>query len=297
MSVDLLRTLGVLAEAPSAACAPLSEALGLGSPPSVAEHADLFAFNVYPYASVYLGPEGQMGGEARSRIVGFWRAVGLEVPSEPDHLTSLLGLVASLQAQADAEGDPSRAVLLGEAATACLFEHLLPWVNSFLRAARLHGSPYYSRWAEMTSRVIAAELASRNVPSDRVPVHLTETTPLNPPAESGGAAFLDQLLAPVRTGMVLSRQDLARLGREVGLGVRIGERRYMLEAYLGQDPVATLSWLAQHAGSWSERADESVLAVRRFWADRARRTARLLEEAATQASESVPGFAAPAHPV
>ena len=41
-----------------------------------------------------------MGGLARERIAGFWNAVGLTPPPEPDHLAALLGLYASLTERA-----------------------------------------------------------------------------------------------------------------------------------------------------------------------------------------------------
>ena len=52
--------------------------------------------NCPPYASVYLGPDGALGGEGADRAAGFWRASGLTPPAEPDHLTALLALYASL---------------------------------------------------------------------------------------------------------------------------------------------------------------------------------------------------------
>jgi sulfite exporter TauE/SafE len=37
-----------------------------------------------------------LGGAARERVAGFWRAVGLVPPPEPDHLAALLGLAAGV---------------------------------------------------------------------------------------------------------------------------------------------------------------------------------------------------------
>lgn len=52
-------------------------------PPAVDEHTDVLVFQAYPYASIYLGAEGMLGGKARDRIAGFWRALGGEPPAEP----------------------------------------------------------------------------------------------------------------------------------------------------------------------------------------------------------------------
>ncbi len=64
---------------------------------------------------------------------------------------------------------------------------------------------------------------------------------------------LDALVPPVRCGMILTYRDLVACGRQAGVGVRRGERRYALKAMLLQDPVETLTWLAAHAQRWSQR--------------------------------------------
>lgn len=287
MPADLVRGLGVLAEPPAPERAQLSEMLGLGALPPKSEHADLFLFNVYPYASVYLGPEGQLGGEARSRIAGFWNALGIDVPAEPDHITSLLGLLGGLIERSGTEDDDSRRLLLHEAAGACLFEHIVPWTSPFLHAVRIHGSEFYALWANLLNRTLMALADTFGLTAEqRLPVHLITTEPIRTPELIGGSAFLEQLLAPIRTGVVVSRQDMARLGRDVGLGARIGERRYMLEAYLGQDPQGSLEWMASHAAEWIERDASSVPLIDQFWSTRAASSVGILREAASQASET-----------
>ena len=71
--VEVLRGLAVLAEPPSPEHRRLAEALGLSEAPTPAHYADVFLFQLYPYASVHLGPEGMMGGEAGARVAGFWQ--------------------------------------------------------------------------------------------------------------------------------------------------------------------------------------------------------------------------------
>src|ERR671917_2195735 len=125
--MELFRALASLVEPPSDATARVAEALGLGRPPGAAEHTETFVFRLYPYASVYLGAEGMLGGEARDRVAGFLAALGQEAPREPDHLALMLGAYAWL---AEAEG-AARAGRDGEslraARRAFLWEHLLSW--------------------------------------------------------------------------------------------------------------------------------------------------------------------------
>ena len=67
------------------------------------------------------------------------------------------------------------------------------------------------------------------------------------------------------------------------LGVRPGERRYVLKALLGQHDKATLRWLAGEARLWSQKHREwstAAIPIAEFWASRASDTAVLLDQLA-----------------
>ncbi len=73
--------------------------------------------------------------------------------------------------------------------------------------------------------------------------------------------------------MVITRHDLARAAEQLGLGLRIGERRYILSALMAQAPDAMLTWLADEAGRSAARLAglRPVLdPVAGFWETRAR---------------------------
>ena len=69
--MELFRSLGSLIEPPSEETSRLARLLDLDPLPEAGEHTDLFLFQLYPFASVYLDGQGKMGGEARDRIAGF----------------------------------------------------------------------------------------------------------------------------------------------------------------------------------------------------------------------------------
>jgi len=265
---ELFRALGALSEPPGPTQARLAETFGL---PQVRahEHTDVFGLQLYPYASVYVGAEGMLGGEARDRAAGFWRALRLVPPAEPDHLATLLSLYASL-----IEADRTRADLWAPARKALLWEHLLSWLPPYLDKVAGAGAPVYERWASLLSAAVADE-ATELGPQDRLPLHLRAAP------DEVDEDLVAWVLAPVRSGIVLTRSDLGRAAGTLDLGARAGERRFVLRSLLGQDADATLDWLAAEARSWVERHrrwEPVTGAVARFWAARAASAALVLDD-------------------
>lgn len=283
--MEVIRALATLAEPPHPAHAPIARALDLPELPRPADHTGVFLFQLYPFASFHVGADGMLGGEAADRVAGFWRALGREVPGEPDHLTALLGLYAELSDAEAREPDGPGRVLRRESRKALLWEHLLSWLPPWLHAVSGVTPLFYRRWAQLLRAALLAEAAELGAP-DRLPLHLREAPSLEDPRVCGGEAFLSQLTAPVRTGMLLTRADLARCAGDLSLGRRAGERRFVLKALLSSDPEAALEWLAGEAARWravheSYRAEAGI--VSRFWTSRADAAHRLLAELSREA--------------
>jgi hypothetical protein len=269
---EALRALGVLAEPPCPEHTAIAEALELPPPPSADEHMAVLGFQLPPYASIYLGAEGMLGGEARDRIAGFWRALGGPPPREPDHLSVLCAALAAL-----ADDEPRVRAAHG----ALYGEHIASWMPPYLAAVRRVGSPFYVAWADTLDAVLEAEAEALG-PPPALPLALRAVPPPSePPADLD--ALLGALLAPVRVGMVITRDDLVRCAAALGLGLRAGERRFALRALLGQDAGEVMGWLAGEArrqaaayGVWSELA--------RWWQARAEAGARWLAGLARDAA-------------
>lgn len=295
--MEIFRSLGLMAEAPGAALERAAAVLGMGVPPTVFEYTDVFEFQLYPYASVYLGAEGMMGGEARDRIAGFWRVLAETPPSEPDHLTVLLAAYAELaEREADA-GDDETSSRWRHARSAFLWEHLLSWLPVFLEKVGEMELEFYDRWSELVSVALVEEAANLTLP-DQLPLHLREARPLGTLEDASGDEFLKAITTPVRTGMILVRKDLERCARSLGLGLRKGERRYALKSLLGQAPRETLEFLAGEADGWAERHGKRIAVSRAgaagavglisdFWRERAETTSVLLRESAASLSSDV----------
>lgn len=278
--MELFRALGALAEPPGPEQYRLGTVLGLPGRPDPAEYTELFLFQMYPYASVYLGAEGMMGGDAADRVAGFWRAMRRPPPPEPDHLAVLLGLYAALGEAERDEPEGARRLLWRQARKALLWEHLACWLFPYLTRLAQIAPPFYRAWAEVLEETLRRELGELG-PADTLPLHLREVPPLPDPRAEGLEGFLQGVLAPVRGGMIVTRADLARAARQMDLGLRMGERRFILKSLVAQDAARMLGWLRAEAVWWAERhrAQEGVLGeVATFWAGRAGAAAALLGE-------------------
>ncbi|MGB6001692.1 MAG: molecular chaperone TorD family protein, partial [Thermoanaerobaculia bacterium] len=122
--MEVFRALASLIEPTGPESQRLADLLELGPLPDGPQLSELFLFQLYPYASVYLGAEGMMGGEARDCIAGFWRALALDPPAEPDHLAVMLALYARLAELEDAAEDNRQREAWRQARRAFLWEHL-----------------------------------------------------------------------------------------------------------------------------------------------------------------------------
>jgi TorA maturation chaperone TorD len=277
--MELIRALGALAELPGREQLRLAELLTLDGEPTRAEYTHLFVLELPPYASPYLGEQGMLGGAVRERVTGFWGALAELPPPEADHLAALLGLYAGLiEAEATAgPGDPARAALRRQARGALLWEHLASWCIPYCAVVADLAAPYYAGWAGLLRAALLQETAELGPPA-ALPLHL-RAAPELPAPDAPSADWLAALLAPVRSGLFLTRADLRRGAREAGVGVRAGERAFMLRAMLEQDAPATASWLIGEAGRWAERHRDDEVAVRpvaAFWRRRAEATGAAL---------------------
>jgi hypothetical protein len=277
--MELFRALAVLAEPPTANAVRLTETLDLPTVPDVSEHTDLFDFQLYPYASVYLGNEGMLGGEAHDRIAGFWRVLGLTPPTEADHLSVMLALYAQLAESDENENDALQRTRWRTARKAFLWEHLLSWLPVYIAKLNDIAPPFYQRWGDILQTALFGEALALGT-QEEVSLHLRESAGLIDPREGDVDEFLQSLLSPVRSGMILVRSDLTRAANRLGLGTRIGERKFVLKALFGQDASAVLDWLGEEAAEWTRR--------HRLWSDALGETATIWENKAT-ATETLMG--------
>jgi hypothetical protein len=272
---ELIRALAAVVDTRPDQSRGIVRALDL-PPLEAAEHTATFVLWCPPFAALHLGPEGKLGGVGADRAGGFWRALGLTPPSEPDHLSHLLALYAHL-GEAGQESDGAAASKLDRARSSLLTEHLWSWVPGYLGAVEGLGGAALSRWAALTREVLRREVrATSQAPA--LPLALREAPdPLHAGLDLD--QLLDAILAPIRSGIVLTHPSLAAIARGRGIGYRAGERRFALRALLEQDPAGTLDGLASEAHRWLGRHRAEACTdprIAAWWAARAQATATAL---------------------
>lgn len=270
---ETVRALGAVADLLAPPGSPLTTALGLADI-EPADHTEVFVLSCPPYASIHLGEEGKLGGEAADRIAGFWRALGLTPPPEPDHLTVLLALYAKLGEAVGDTGSRRTRDQLVRARETLFWEHLWSWVPGYLDAVLDTRVASLEAWADLLGEVLRRE-AHLSAPAPILPLALRAAG--RPVMGDTTDELLDGLVAPLRSGIVLTRQALQRASHTLGVGYRQGERRFILRSMLEQDPRGTLEWLADEATRWCERHRQQAWVggadPRAWWAERALTTA------------------------
>lgn len=271
---ELMRALGVICESQAPGEA-LVEALGLDSLTASA-HTELFLWQLLPHASVYLSPDGMLGGEVAARIGDLWQLLGGSPPADPDHLAALMGLYASLLDLSEAEPLPKAAAAIKKASSVVLWNYILTWVPPYLAKASQIAQGGYRDWATLFLEVLASE-AEESVPLPTFSEGAKTLDDFEP-----GEEALKLLFAPGVSGILITRADLAACGGDTGLGLRLGERWYTYRALLEQSPHETLQWTNSYVKSWIETLytlPEVLKATSSPWIQRAQITSRWLERA------------------
>jgi TorA maturation chaperone TorD len=287
--MELFRALAVLAEPPTEESTAVAEALGLSALPSAEEYTQLFVFELYPYASVYLGREGMLGGEALDRISGFWRAIGQVPPAESDHLSVMLAFYARLVDLEDEEGDPQRRASWRNSRKAFLWEHIVSWLPAYLAKVSNVAPPFYKKWAELLMAALIGEVGIVG-PQESLSIHLGEAIGLLDPRNNSVDEFLQSILTPVRSGMILTRTDITAAARKLDVSLRMGERKFILKSLFAQDAPGVFAWLASKAQAWARRHrtyDPGLRDIAKAWEEKAMAAATLLSELQLAAADVI----------
>ena len=273
--MHLFPPLGELIEAPGLDQARIARMLGLSGDVSRRDFTNLFVVQLFPYASIYLSPDGLAGGAVRDRIGEYWKILGWPAPTEPDHASSLLKSYGTLHPGYRGEYITSDAAQ--QSRPFFFWDAIASWLPMYLLRVQELGSELYRTWATVTSDVIEAEAAQHGEPQI-LPVYL-RNAPL-PPSIENPSQFIEALFAPVVSGVILTRSDLGRCATANGLTVRMADRRHTVKLLISEKPGGVCSWLRNEIVRQTERLAQlpNVLApVRDHWTARGGAFAALMQ--------------------
>ena len=255
--LDLLQTIPELADTLSSSKAADLDKLAV-------EYQRLFGFNLPPYESVFVDPSAMLMAPATMRVQTLYRDGHWQIPDgsrtgAPDHIgLELLALAAWLDRRLD------------WAVNRLYLEHLALWLPPFvLTLRRLSPYPFYAVLADLTLDLVLSslpaatttggddpfpalppppvyrgtgwdEFAPDSAGSDAPAGPGLDAIPPGPGEETAGEQatrlrdVVKRLLPPRETGILLTREDIARVGQTLSLPASMGDRFKMLETLFRQ---------------------------------------------------------------
>ncbi len=268
---------------------------------AAADYQHLFGFNIYPYASVFLSPDGLLGGPVSDQVRRFFQRAGcaLDLTRESaDHVGQELAFLAFLlrtEAEMSNGAEAPEVSRLRRLQRRFMDHHLLGWLPVFVRALGRQGHPFYARLATFTLDVVLAHRARLgNTPEEEPGIFALSVPPALLEDENTDlndvAAFLT---TPPWSGLFLSRDDIRRLGRAGNLPHGFGDRARMLAQVLRAAATydgleALLDRLAVHTTDWRTYFDDlgtrpGLGPIARVWQTRLDATERLCARVRTAA--------------
>ncbi len=229
----------------AAALAEVAEASSLGEELSAAlgvvgvtpaDLYQLFVKELPPFASIYLSSEGNIGGESRSVIAGFYSALGIPTPSDPDHLASLLRLLSGIlskEAELSSAGwdavDQGRLASVSRARSVLVNDHLATWLPAYLLRAKEVAPRPLMGWVLCALDLISVMVGECQ---DAPPVPQEPYGNYVPPNSS--EELISWITTPSRSGIIVTHWDISNIAESLGLALRIGRKRFVLEELWGQ---------------------------------------------------------------
>lgn len=200
------------------------------------DHQYVLGFAVPPFEGAFLDPEGHVGASAAESLRDSYRAMGFRpdpTAEDPEHLATELRALAFLsaaEADALADGLPEIAARTQTLAAAFLDDHLRRWLPALAGAVRRIGRAFPTALVEQIEALVRVHRGE--IADPRAPFALPDPTDPTRDEQSGLRELAAFLSCPARSGIFLSRDDLARIGRTGRVPRGFGERAVLLENML-----------------------------------------------------------------
>jgi TorA maturation chaperone TorD len=200
---------------------------------AAATHHHLFAFNLFPYETIFLDSSGLLGGERSQAVANRYSQVGfIPGPSAPapDHLGHQLLCLAYLLSAEASTNRPAEAHQWQKQQHDFLSNHLLRWLIPCTIALQQLGQPFYATLAQLTLALTADHYATLSTPFILHPSSFI--LPGEPPSlddpQTRLRPIIHYLLTPCQSGLYLTRHDIEKVAQQLQLPRGFGRREEML---------------------------------------------------------------------
>lgn len=202
------------------------------------EYSYLFLLNIYPYESLYTGPEVRLNTVETERVQAFYEELGFNNNSEvfADHVAVELEFMATL-AQQEAhywqKNLKVQAGYLSGLAQKFLQEHLLKWLLIFsLAVQRTTRQAFYRELVEETLAFVCQDFQqlSEGLNEKEVAAIEQRSITAKPSHERSLSNLIRYLITPDEAGFYLCKIEMFRLAQAMQLPSGVGDRFQMLKS-------------------------------------------------------------------
>ena len=196
-----------------------------------AGHWNSFGRQVFPHAGFFLDAEAQIGGPTTQALVDSYKAIGFDWTKSdeaPDHLATQLRVLAwmcAAEAEAQMAEGWDRINKISELQRGFLDEQLLRWLPVFANAVRRQADPFASALVTAIEDLALSHRAGLMSGCVGCAGQTPEPAIDLDDADTGLGDIAQYLCTPAASGLVLSVNDIAGVGRALGVPRGFGERR------------------------------------------------------------------------
>lgn len=204
---------------------------------AAADYYHLFGFNLFPYASAFVGEDSLLGGTVTESVSAAYADGGFcarTTFTADDHIGRQLAFMAFLcvceakaceQAHTVAARDAQRRQLR------FMHAHMLNWLPPFAVALQRQKNRFFAALGDLTISFVNAHVAQLGGEKSSGRGYCAVHSPSEPAHRDGHLVLkdlADYLTTPYACGLALTRETISRLGREVQQPSGFGSRRDML---------------------------------------------------------------------
>lgn len=202
--------------------------------PRESDHYDIFGKNIFPYESIFLDKEMNLGGEIAESVSDYYHRIGFAPPSteNPDHIgveLSALAYLSRIEIELQDNPGSNETIFNRESQIELLDRHILQWLPMLHRSLIGQQNQFYISLCDLTMELLLdhhAILNERGLGISTVAVDESFTI-----LEDSKTSLKDiaiYLLTPASSGVFISQAEISRIAKQLELPRGFGNRVQLL---------------------------------------------------------------------